>query len=377
MLSNILTPRIFIAATRQDDGKTTTSIGLFAALQSRFENIGYIKPVGQRFVSIEGHQIDEDSLLIGRTYHVRSPLKAMSPIVVEPHFTRRYLSGGCINQLETQIQRAFDEAAWEKDFIIIEGTGHAGVGSIFDLSNARVAQLLGAKVIIVTLGGIGRPIDEIALNLALFEKHGVEVLGVILNKVHDDKREHLPYVEAGLARLGLPLLGAIPFHQELRKPTLNQIAQAIRGTFLSGEEYKRRRVGPITLGTMIARHLPQKNPSATLLITTADREDLIIHALGLARENFQALSGIILTQDVPPTSALLDYVRYCQVPCIATACETYPVASTISRMTVKTETGDHEKIHLIQELVENNIALDHILEAIGGARRVRIEATGR
>ncbi len=369
MLTNTHTPRIFIAATRQDDGKTTTSIGLFAALKSRFENIGYIKPVGQRFVSIEGHQIDEDSVLIGRTYHVRSPLKAMSPIAVEPDFTRRYLSGGCVDELQTQIQRAFDEASWEKDFIIIEGTGHAGVGSVFDLSNARVAQLLQSKVIIVTQGGIGRPIDEIALNLALFQKHGVEVLGVILNKVRDDKREHLSYVETGLARLGLRLLGAIPYHQELRKPTLNQIAQSIRGTFLSGEEYKRRRAGPITLGTMIARHLPQKNAPATLLITTADREDLIIQALGLAKENFQSLSGIILTHDIPPTSALLEYVRYCQVPCIATACETYAVASTISRMTVKTEAGDHEKIHLIQELVENNIALDPILEAITATQR--------
>ncbi|MCS7064383.1 MAG: AAA family ATPase [Methylacidiphilales bacterium] len=372
MLRNVITPRIFIAATRQDDGKTTTCIGLFAALQSRFENIGYIKPVGQRFVSIEGHQIDEDSLLIGRTYHVRSPLKAMSPIAVEPDFTRRYLTGGCLHELETRIQSAFDEAAWEKDFIIIEGTGHAGVGSVFDLSNARVAQLLGSKVIIVTQGGIGRPIDEIALNLPLFEKHHVEVLGVILNKVLDDKRDHLHYVEAGLARFGLPLLGAIPFHQELRKPTLNQIAQAIRGTFLSGEEYKRRRAGKIILSTMSSRHLAQKNTTGSLLITTADREEIIINALGAARENFQALTGIILTENIPPTPALLDYIRYCQVPCITTPSESFTVASTISRMVVKTETGDHEKIHLIQQLVENNIALDRILEAIGGCRRIKL-----
>ncbi len=63
----------------------------------------------------------------------------------------------------------------EKDFVIIEGTGHAGVGSVFDLSNAAVAKVLKSKVIIVSRAGIGRPIDEIAMNLALFEKYGVEV----------------------------------------------------------------------------------------------------------------------------------------------------------------------------------------------------------
>ena len=51
------------------------------------------------------------------------------------------------------------------------------------LSNAQVAKMLNAKVIIVASGGIGRPIDEISLNKALFEKVGVDILGVIINKV--------------------------------------------------------------------------------------------------------------------------------------------------------------------------------------------------
>ena len=89
------------------------------------------------------------------------------------------------------MRTAFDIVAWEKDFVIIEGTGHAGVGSVFDLSNATVAKLLQSKVIIVSRGGIGRPIDEISLNLALFEKQGVEVIGAIINKVVPEKMEML------------------------------------------------------------------------------------------------------------------------------------------------------------------------------------------
>ena len=33
---NTSTPRVFIAATRQNDGKTTTSLGLLSALQKTF-----------------------------------------------------------------------------------------------------------------------------------------------------------------------------------------------------------------------------------------------------------------------------------------------------------------------------------------------------
>ena len=49
---NTVTPRVFIAATRQNDGKTTSSLGMIAALQNYYPRIGYIKPVGQRFVEI-------------------------------------------------------------------------------------------------------------------------------------------------------------------------------------------------------------------------------------------------------------------------------------------------------------------------------------
>ena len=88
---NTTTPRIFIAATQQNDGKTTTSLGLFAALRKRLGRIGFIKPVGQRFVDVEGKFIDEDSVLMDRTFTVHTPLEAMSPIALEPDFTRRYI----------------------------------------------------------------------------------------------------------------------------------------------------------------------------------------------------------------------------------------------------------------------------------------------
>jgi BioD-like phosphotransacetylase family protein len=156
---NTVTPRLFIAATQQNDGKTTTALGLFSALRRKLGRIGFIKPVGQRFVDVEGHRIDEDSVLIDQTFSVYTPLEAMSPIAVEPDFTRRYIEEQNNEHLVKRIQHSFDRAAWEKDFVIVEGTGHAGVGSVFDLSNARVASLLNSKVILVTKGGIGRPID--------------------------------------------------------------------------------------------------------------------------------------------------------------------------------------------------------------------------
>src|ERR1700744_5708504 len=203
---NKTTPRVFIAATRQNDGKTTTSLGLIAALQQKFPRVGYIKPVGQRFVEIEEQKIDEDTVLMDQVYRLNCPLVDMSPIAVEPDFTRKYLQAANNETLVKRIVKAFDRVAWEKDFVLCEGSGHAGVGSVFDLSNSRVAKILGAKVIIVSQGGIGKPIDEVYLNQAVFEREGVEILGVIINKVLPDKVDFITeFARRGLKRKGVEL----------------------------------------------------------------------------------------------------------------------------------------------------------------------------
>jgi len=364
-LRNTITPRIFVAATRQDDGKTTTSVGLFAALQQRFPRIGYIKPVGQRFVDVEGAKIDEDTVLINDTYRVNTPIRSMSPIAVEPDFTRRYLSGNFRQQLHDRVRTAFDEVAWEKDFIIIEGTGHAGVGSVFDLSNATVANLVQSKVIIVSRGGIGRPIDEISLNLALFEKQGVEVIGAIINKVVPDKMEMLrEYATVGLARLGLPLLGMIPLHTELYKPTVNQACVQLRGEFIAGAQHKRRRIARTGIGAMSSRHADRLLQPGTLIITPGDREDLILMILNEEVQGRGHLAGVVLTDGILPHDTVMDLIRQREIPFISTNADVSAAATAIARMTVKTEVGDKDKIGVIQSLIHEHVQVDRIVELV-------------
>ena len=78
--------RIFIAATRQNDGKTTMSLGLINAFKKRFKSVCFIKPVGQRYLLEEGYKIDEDSVLVEKVCGMKCKLKDMSPIAIEKGF---------------------------------------------------------------------------------------------------------------------------------------------------------------------------------------------------------------------------------------------------------------------------------------------------
>ena len=283
---NTTTPRIFIAATEQNTGKTTTSLGLYAALREKFGRIGFIKPVGQRFVEFEGKNVDEDSVLIRQTFGTQVPIEDMSPIAVEPKFTRRYINQANNESLVQRIQQSFDRVTWEKDFAIIEGTGHAGVGSVFDLSNARVARIVHSKVILVTPAGIGRPIDEAAVNKALFDKENVEVIGVVMNKVLPEKLESITEIaRKGFERLGLELLGVIPRENMLEQSTLERICEDISGSFLHRTNDDRTRVARVRIGAMSSANIFRRVGENTLLVVPGDRENVVRSALRRSTEH--------------------------------------------------------------------------------------------
>lgn len=364
---NSSTPRLFIAATEQNVGKTTTALGLYAALRKQFGRIGFIKPVGQRFVEVEGKRIDEDSVLIRDTFDTQIPIEDMSPIAVEPQFTRRYINQSNHDALVRRIQHSFDRAAWEKEFALIEGTGHAGVGSVFDLSNARVAKLLNAKVLLVTPAGIGRPIDEGALNKALFDKEGVEVIGVVMNKVLPDRINSISDVaRRGFERLGIELLGIMPKEKILSQPTLDQVCEHIRGDFIHGEEQGRSRIAYVNIGAMSSANILRSAQPGSLLIVPGDREDVILAAISRVREDggAEAFCGLILSDDLRPSERLMELMREVPLPIIGSSLDSYVIASRIHSMTVKTLPGDTEKIDRIQEMISANVNIPRILEKI-------------
>jgi BioD-like phosphotransacetylase family protein len=364
---NTVTPRIFIAATEQDTGKTTTSLGLYAALRQQFPRIGYIKPVGQRFTEVDGRRVDEDSLLMKAVYKTLVPIEDMSPITVEPDFTRRYINEANHDTLVRQIQHSFDRASWEKDFAIIEGSGHAGVGSVFDLSNATVARILGSKVLLVVPGGIGLPIDEGALNKALFDREGVEVVGVLMNKVLAEKMEQTAdFARRGFARLGLELLGVMPVQQILAEPSIQQVADTIRGTFYCNARFARNRASNVVMGAVSSANIRSKFLPGTLLIIPGDREDIVLAAISEASEcSERRLSGLILSDDLKPHASLLDMLEKTNLPVVFSPKDSYSIAQHIFALTIKVQPRDTQKIESIQDLVARHIDIPRLLQKIG------------
>lgn len=357
--------KIFIAATKQNDGKTTVSLGLICNFQRKFKKVAFIKPIGQRYLEEEGLKIDEDSLLIEEVCGIKCGLKDMSPIAVEKGFTEKYIGHPDRKSISRQIKDSYRRVSMNHDLVVIEGTGHAGVGSVFDHSNASVAKLLGSKVIIISSGGIGRPIDEIVLNKALFEKEGVKVLGVIVNKVLPDKFDRISrLVRKGLERKGINVLGVLPFNPMLSRPTMEQILEETDFKVLSGKEYVENLVSQVIIGAMTVKDAVKYISDDVLMITPGDREDIIMSVLSCFRETDKfrlKVAGIILSGGIIPEKPIMDLLSKAHIPVLLAKDDTYTVASLVHDLTVKIRPRDTEKIDTIVKLIKYNIDLDKIL----------------
>ncbi len=360
--------KVYIAATRQNDGKTMVCLGLLSALSDRFKLISYMKPVGQQYIVVNGEKIDEDAVLMKELFSLDSRLADMNPVSVPSGFTSEYILKGNQEELVRQVKEGFESVSRNKEMVLVEGTGHAGVGSVFDMSNADVAHLLGSKVILVSVGGIGRPIDEIMLNKAMFDSCGVQVVGAIINKVQQDKYDKInELVRRGLERKGLSVLGVIPYNQVLASPTIAEVLHHLRGTLIAGEKGLMTGVSKFLVVAMPSHTALEYFVRGAMLITPGNREDIILAAL--ARNMVEAtvprfISGIVLTCGIYPDRSVLRLAQQVDMPLIVVTEDTFTVASKIHSSVFKIRPEDTAKVMEATRLVNRYVEVNRILELI-------------
>ncbi len=382
--------QLYLAATGQNRGKTTASLGLLDGFRRKGYRTGFTKPVGQRTVIEDGHPADEDAVLMRTVFGLPEPYPVMSPVHIPRGFTKRYIAGEVVEDLGARIVDAQRQFAGH-DMLLIEGTGHAGVGAVIGLSNAVVAAMLGAPAVIVSEGGVGRPIDEIVLNASLFAAHGVTVAGAIVNKVRIDEQPGIERtLERGLARHGIPLLGVLPYRTILSNPTLEMILESVGGRLIDPGPDLDRVIVNVAIGAMEPHHMLSHVGPGTLVIVPGDREDVIItittaHLSGRPRAAAVdalvgdtpgaveagpegAAIGLVLTGGYEPRGEVAEAIRHAGMFAALVDDDTYTVASEIHDLLVKTHAADAGKIDLIKALVWEHLEIDRFLEAATEAR---------
>ncbi|GAB9474206.1 hypothetical protein Gpo141_00011345 [Globisporangium polare] len=370
---------VYVAATRQHVGKTSTCLGLLQGLTSRIDKIGFLKPVGQQSVLVDDNslRVDKDVAVAKEIFHLNScHYEDMSPVVIPPGYTREFLDGKITLESQlSKIHQSFEKITAANDYTLVEGTGHTGVGSIVNINNARVAAELGIDMVLIANGGIGSAFDDLALNYALCKDYGVKVRGVILNKVRPDKMDMVSeYFPKALKQWDMPLIGVVPNLPSLANQSMLDFEGLFKTRLLSAPARRFQQYTKTSLVTSGLRRFLVKLSSNkfndTLFVTHASRNDIILGFLSHS-QNYELKTGepynggLILTGEPPvdqPQDYIMEIIQRSNAPVLYAPVTTFEAMEKITRFTAKFNPTDRQKVTACGEHYAKYINFDIILD---------------
>ncbi len=358
---------IYIAGGNQHAGKTTLSLGLVKHFNERLNGrVSFIKPIGQKSMSVDGEDVGQDSYLLNKALDLDIPLQHSAPFSSGSGAAYKYIKEEEPRDIPARIKKAYKHLSSKSDLIIVEGTGHPGVGSVFDLSNGKIASLLNTPTLLILNAGIGSTIDRFTLCKSVFEQENSNILGVIINRVSPDKLEKVKdSLGTWFAKQNIPVFGYIPYQKEITGPTTNSFLKALKTKALSHPEHEVNfRVDNfITAFGSIEKVLERTESARNGAVIIDSSRPEILYAL-LTRKSVTGYSNtpsvVILCGDTPPPDWTIEACRKTDLPLYITRLTTSKVSSIIESKIFKVEPEESEKISHIVKLIEKHVDFDAI-----------------
>jgi len=357
---------LYVAATSQHVGKTTSTLGLAASFRKTGINTGYCKPVGQKHIEIGDSVVDKDAVLFADLLKLDIQPKIHSPVIMAKGFTSMYLDNPGKYDLDSMIGQAKDYLEENHEATIYEGTGHPGVGSIAGVSNAHVASLLDASVVMIAEGGIGSTIDKLHMSMGLFREHNIPIIGVIINKVIPSKMETVrKYVGQWLKGQKLDLLGVVPYDNTLAYPLIWTISNAIGGSFEFFKEKGFNKVEKILAGSLVNTDELSESNDSLLVVSSRVLSESLKRVQELSEDDETSpLCGIIVTGEEEISDDDIEYITKHSLPVVRTQLDTYGVVIKISKLEVKINRRTPWKIARAIDLIQENVDIKKMMDRL-------------
>jgi BioD-like phosphotransacetylase family protein len=327
--------------------------------QKKYARVGFMKPLGPKWIEFNGSIVDKDAAMFASVFGVEEDVTLMSPFALAPGTTRQYLDGKIDASVPLDAIRTACAKLEEKyDFLIIEGAGHGGVGSVVGMNNARIAAELNAPVLLVTGGGIGNVIDAVELNLALYQREKADVRIIMANKLVAEKRNNtLGYLRKAFTDSGMMVTSAFDYLPTLADPTLLHVSELL-GLPLKGDPGDRSRLcHTIQLGAASSQRVIDSLDDSTLLIVTSSRDELLVTASSLHHipEYKQKLAGLVIGGHVPVSAITQRIIDDSKIPYIRMEETSSEIFYQLREHVSKIGPEDLEKIELINSIAERYI----------------------
>lgn len=347
---------LYVTSVEPYSGKTAVCLALGKLLQSEGRKVAYMKPVStQPWRSPDGTLADEDAVFVHTALGLEGDPTQAAPVIVTPSTLRKRLKGIDEENLMGKIKQLADSAVKGKDMLLLEGLASLREGYAMGLSNPRVAEMLGAPVLVlVAYMGEMRLVDDV---LTAQFRLGEQMCGVIINRVPDEGVEFIQdYAQPYLEEQGIRVLGSLPSVPHLSALSIGELVDLLDAEILTKHIdphalVERFTVGAMTADAALSRFRRYQNKA---VITGGDRTDIQLAALETSTV------VLILTGNLQPSPLIIQQSESLGVPILLVKENTMETVDIIERSHGKTRLGQPEKINTFLQLMSENVDIQAI-----------------
>lgn len=351
---------IFISSSEGYSGKSAICIGLGIILKEKGYTVGYMKPIGDMLVDVNGVLADEDAVVLRRILDLGDAADDITPVLLTEKLVHDALLG-VEKKLDTNLLDAYSSISKGKDIVLIEGTGAIWGGAIYGLSDPEIAQMLGVRILLVTRYDSVFAVDRILCDLKLMQDKEM-LVGLILNDVQGrDLEEVTELVVPLLEKKGIKVFGVIPQDAILRSVLVSDIIEDLHGEVLAGGGHLDYMVEHYLVGAMEANSAIKyfRRVQNCAVITGGDRSD--IHMAAIEAK----VRCLVLTGNLRPSEAVLGSAQEAGIPVVLVRGDTMSTIERMERLIGRAHIKQDVKRNRIVELIKANIDVDSLIREIG------------
>jgi len=212
----------FITGTDTDVGKTYVTAGLGVTLREMGIDVGVMKPFAAGTPQKKGFK-SEDVEILSAAAQVSDPENMVNPqffpIPASPYTAWKNLK---IKPKISPILSGFKKLSELHEMILVEGMGGIMTPVLKDYFIANLIKDMKIPAVIVARSRVGT-INHTIMTVRMCEKYKIPIKGIIINDSDSDGYKVIELTRDLKNLLGVPILGSIPFIDDLRDTTLHEI----------------------------------------------------------------------------------------------------------------------------------------------------------
>ncbi|WP_338557247.1 phosphate acetyltransferase [Erwinia sp. E_sp_B04_7] len=380
---------IMLIPTGTSVGLTSISLGVIRAMERKGVRLSVFKPIAQPRAG--GDSPDQTTTIIRKN----SSIPAAEPLQMSR--VESLLGANQQDVLMEEIIARYHENTKDAEVVLVEGLVPTRKHQFASALNYEIAKTLNAEIVFVTSLGMDSPAqlkERIELTQSSFGgSKNKNITGVIINKLNapvDEQGRTRPDLseifddstKANVANIDpkqlfanspLPVLGCVPWSFELIATRAIDMCRHLNAEVINEGDINTRRVKSVTFCARSIPHMLEHFRPGSLLVTSADRPDVIVAAC-LAAMNGVEIGAVLLTggyQIDEPIRKLCERAFATGLPVFMVKTNTWQTSLSLQSFNLEVPSDDTQRIERVQEYVASYIDSDWVESLTAASERSR------